>query len=95
MSVANRCQCTGCADCEPWEASDEHPEASGEQQHIQHCRRAIVHFIDNRCDECHEEEVDEMFADTTGIPSKEFPAEGPTAQENETTEEHHQARSIF
>jgi hypothetical protein len=39
-------------------------EASGKVHDHHHCQRLIVHFIDNRCDECHEEEVDEMFTIT-------------------------------
>src|SRR5262245_4555298 len=61
MSVSDRCQCTGCVDClAP-------VEASGEQHDHHHCQRLIVHFIDNRCEEWHEEEVDEMFT-VTGQP---------------------------
>ena len=65
MSTAEHCQCPGCVECEPWEPSGKQPEASGELQQGLHCRRSIVHFTDNRCDECHEEEVSEMFAGIT------------------------------
>src|SRR5689334_420088 len=58
MSATDRCQCTGCVDCL---ASAEAPSTLQERHH---CQRVIVHFIDNRCDECHEEEVDEMFTVT-------------------------------
>lgn len=58
MSSDDHCQCPGCVDCEPG-------EASGKRQQGLHCRRSIAHFTDNRCDECHEEEVSEMFAGIT------------------------------
>ena len=65
MSTTDRCQCAGCVDClAP-------AEASGKVQD-QHCQRLIVHFIDNRCDECHEEEVDEMFTVTGQAIHKQF-----------------------
>jgi hypothetical protein len=55
MSTPDRCQCTGCVEClSP-------AEVSSERHNHHHCQRLIVHFIDNRCEECHEEEVDEMF----------------------------------
>jgi hypothetical protein len=55
MSATDRCQCHGCVDC----LVPAH--ASSQRQDGHHCQRSIVHFIDNRCDECHEEEIDEMF----------------------------------
>jgi hypothetical protein len=66
MSATDPCQCTGCVDCEA------PAEASGELQ-AHHCQRPIVHFIDNRCDECHEVEVDEMFRDTIQAIHKQLP----------------------
>ena len=75
MTAADHCQCTGCVDCEPWEVSGEHSEVSGELQHNQHCRRTIVHFTDNRCNECHEEElVSDMMGGVTQAISGEHPA---------------------
>ena len=58
MSATNRCKCTGCVDC----LAPAEPVNKLQDHH--HCQRLIVHFIDNRCDECHEKEVDEMFTVT-------------------------------
>ena len=66
MSATDRCQCIGCVDClAP-------AEAAGKRQDHHHCQRLIAHFIDNRCDECHEEEVDEMFTVTGQATHKQF-----------------------
>jgi hypothetical protein len=67
MSVSDRCQCMGCPDCLPL------AEGQSEQHDHHHCHRLIVHFIDNRCEECHEEEVDEMFTLTGEVIHKPFP----------------------
>ncbi len=69
MSGPDRCRCTGCVEClAP-------AEASGKQHGHDHCQRLIVHFIDNRCEECHEEEVDEMFTATGQATHKQFSAD--------------------
>jgi hypothetical protein len=66
MSATDRCQCTGCVDCLAF------AEAPDKLQDHCHCRRLIVHFIDNRCDECHEEEVDEMYTATGQAIHKQY-----------------------